>query len=111
MIQGTFTSTIYLLWFLVDFLLLTDVNELIDSECSECMISSNLNIFNRFTHSHPSKGENYDTNHSKCKVQVQTSLVPVGDINDDAVFNLGLIPSKISNTKPLLQSNVNLVLD
>ena len=44
MIQGMFTPTIYLLWFLVDFLL-TDVNELIDSECSECMIS-HLNISN-----------------------------------------------------------------
>ena len=103
-----FTTAIYLLWFLVpDFLLLTDVNELIDSEYSECMIS-HLNISNCFTHSHPSKAENCDRNHSKCKVKVQTGLVPIGDVDDNIVFslfNLVLIPSMITNTKPLLRNS------
>ena len=112
-IKDMFTTAIYLLWFLVpDFLLLTDVNELIHNEYSECMIS-HLNISNWFTHSHPSKAENFDRNHSKCKVKVQTGLVPIEDINDDIVFslfNLVLIPSMISNTKPLLRNSWNILI-
>ena len=39
------------------YLLLTDVNEWINGECSKCRIP-HLNISKLFTHSHPSKGEN-----------------------------------------------------
>jgi hypothetical protein len=50
-------------------ILLIDVNECINNECVECVLPQ-LYMGNRFTHSHPSKGENRTRNHNescKCK--------------------------------------------
>jgi hypothetical protein len=41
-----------------------DVNEWINNECAESMLS-HLNIPNWFTHSHPSKAENHPRNRSE----------------------------------------------
>ena len=47
-----------------NFRLLTDVNEWIYNECSECIVP-HLNISNWFTFSHQSKGESHRSNCSK----------------------------------------------
>ena len=54
---GLFTVQSFVVISSAIFLLLRDVNEWIDNECSEFMIP-HLNISNCFTRSHPSKGEN-----------------------------------------------------
>ena len=62
------------LFFCCDFPLLIDVNESIYNECAECVLA-HLYIRERFTRSHPSKGENR-TRNSSCERLLITISVP-----------------------------------